>query len=215
MLTTASGPWGFTCNCPLCRAEQADGSAVRDQRRRLLTFARAFMKPPKAEEPKRTAAQYEDFRIKFENLQATWNDRRYADLPRTDFVEFPTAMMESSWLDHRSDDEETLARIEQLGEALGWDIELSVNSIRLEQKKHALIDRRLTSGLLIAAKLLEANGGSSVAQNLVKKAGVLYKIENGVMAGFEMFRTMIDQGEEVRAEIAERRANGGTGCVVS
>ena len=90
-----------------------------------------------------------------------------------------------------------------------------MDSVRLEQKKHALLDRRLTSELLIAAKLLEANGESSIAQNLVKKAGVLYRIENGIMAGSETFKTMIDQGEEVRAEIAGRRANGGSRCVMS
>lgn len=173
------------------------------------------MKPTEANEPQRTAAQYDEFGVKFAELQATWNDDRYADLPRTDFAEFPDSMMQTSWLDHRSDDEETLARVEQLGEALGWDIQLSVNTVRLEQKKHALIDRRLTSGLLIAARLLEANGGWSVSQNLVRKAAMLYKIENGVMAGFETMKTMIDQAEEMRTQLAERRANGDEGCVMS
>nr|POE93356.1 set and mynd domain-containing protein [Quercus suber] len=76
LLTT----WGFTCQCALCRAEEADGPELRKQRLELLGQASAIAERESPLLVKRLVLAKLERLVK--RIHETYDEKRYADIPR-------------------------------------------------------------------------------------------------------------------------------------
>lgn len=124
-------------------------------------------------------------------LETTYDSDRHLDLPRIVWVEFADLVLRAAYSDHA--DEEVLWRIEQLAVACAWILRLEVDVLHHAQRENSTLDRRMIVALLIGASAVEALGGGDVAEAVVKRAEVLYKAKNGVMAGFEELRAKVHE----------------------
>lgn len=78
--TAFNSTWGFECHCALCAAEEADGPALRKQRRELENEANVFVQREKASAAKKIMIMKAK-RLR-QSLLDTYDQERYAGLPR-------------------------------------------------------------------------------------------------------------------------------------
>lgn len=73
--------WGFTCTCALCIAEEEDGSALREKRKRLENEANALIHTETSVIKKRISIV--KARRLIQSIKDTYDEKRYRDLPQT------------------------------------------------------------------------------------------------------------------------------------
>lgn len=176
--------WGFTCDCPCCKAESEDSYQIRGHRAKLL---QEFMQLKETPDPENRA----QLKSLATQLLATFDKQKYDRLPHPFIIEVHEWLVNDEWQFQEQDN--VMTAVQNLARACGFKFDVVSEQGHFEALPNSVLDKRLIHGLVVAASVEGGIGtGGPVADKLRKIAFKLYVAVNGVENGWEEFVAKIE-----------------------
>lgn len=173
--------WGFRCNCTLCTFDQSVGQAKEKQRMEIfeelrITAMRLGDKP--------TTTALKKFTKRLRDLEALYDDKVYAGLPRLCLVH-PTIFLTEAWRTLKSTDK-TIESARKLLSHFGITTRVEGEHFSVV-KNLGLVNVEVVRALKYMGEGYTLQGMDKLAQETVEVARIWFRVITGSDVGVEDF----------------------------
>ncbi|KAF7187933.1 SET and MYND domain-containing protein 5 [Pseudocercospora fuligena] len=176
--------WGFTCDCPRCKAESEDEYEIRHRRAKLF---QQFVQLKETPDPENRTK----LKSLANQLLATFDKEKYDGLPHPFIIEVHDWLVNDEWQFQEEDN--VMKAVQDLARACGFRFDIVGEQVHVKALPNSLLDKRLIHALVVAASVEAGIGtGGPVADQLRAIAYKLYVTLNGLENGWEEFCATIE-----------------------